>query len=197
MAILKNIEQQTNNRFLNMYNLLFHNEKTGHDFNYFVASRKNKEDLVAATKDHTKADAVMMFCIDKEKKGVYLIKQFRPAINDYVLESPAGLVDNGESIETAAKREIFEETGLNVVSMEQVTPVCYTSEGMSDESIMIYKVYVSGTPNTENKEENEDIEVLFFSFNEISDIIQNKYGIVSIKTLLMLRLIALENNESI
>ena len=68
---------------------------------------------------------------------------------------------------------------------------------MSDESIMIYKVYVSGTPNTENKEENEDIEVLFFSFNEISDIIQNKYGIVSIKTLLMLRLIALENNESI
>ena len=138
-----------------------------------------------------------MFCIDKEKKGIYLIKQFRPAINDYVLESPAGLVDNGESIEAAAKREIFEETGLNVVSMEQITPVCYTSEGMSDESIMIYKVYVSGTPNTENKEENEDIEVLFFSFNEISDIIQNKYGIVSIKTLLMLRLIALENNESI
>ena len=50
---------------------------------------------------------------------------------------------------------------------------------------------------TLNKEENEDIEVLFFSFNEISDIIQNKYGIVSIKTLLMLRLIALENDESI
>ena len=42
MATLKSIEQQTNNRFLNMYNLLFHNEKTGHDFNYFVASRKNK-----------------------------------------------------------------------------------------------------------------------------------------------------------
>ena len=62
---------------------------------------------------------------------------------------------------------------------------------------MVYRVYGSGTPNTENKEENEDIEVLFFSFNEISDIIQNKYGIVSIKTLLMLRLIALENNESI
>lgn len=32
MAKLLDVEQQTNNKFLNMYNLEYHNEKTGKDF---------------------------------------------------------------------------------------------------------------------------------------------------------------------
>ena len=40
-----------------------------------------------------------------------LIKQFRPALNDYIYEVPAGVVENGEDVREAAKRELLEELG--------------------------------------------------------------------------------------
>jgi 8-oxo-dGTP pyrophosphatase MutT (NUDIX family) len=42
---------------------------------------------------------------------VILIKQFRPPVNGYVIELPAGLCDIGETLEDAAGRELIEETG--------------------------------------------------------------------------------------
>ena len=42
---------------------------------------------------------------------VILIKQFRPPVNGYVIELPAGLCDIGETLEDAARRELIEETG--------------------------------------------------------------------------------------
>lgn len=159
MAILKNIEKQTDNKFLNMYNLKYHNDKTGKDFNYFVASRNDEDTLVAKTGDHSKANAVMMIPMF-ENDDLVLIKQFRPAINDYIYEFPAGLVDENESIEDAMKRELFEETGLNIVDYTRIVKPSYTSAGMSDESLSIYLCDVEGEISTEYKEENEDIEVV-------------------------------------
>src|SRR3990170_2724162 len=43
--------------------------------------------------------------------NVLLEKQFRPPMGREVLELPAGLVESGESMELAAKRELIEETG--------------------------------------------------------------------------------------
>jgi ADP-ribose pyrophosphatase len=42
---------------------------------------------------------------------ILLIRQFRPPVNAFVLEFPAGLVDPGESVAEAARRELLEETG--------------------------------------------------------------------------------------
>jgi ADP-ribose pyrophosphatase len=42
---------------------------------------------------------------------VLLIRQFRPALNSYVIELPAGLIDTGEDALAAGKRELLEETG--------------------------------------------------------------------------------------
>lgn len=193
MATLKNIEQQTNNKFLNMYNLEYHNEKTGKDFNYFVASRKDKDNLIAVTKDHSKADAAMMFC--RYANGdVVLIKQFRPAINDYVYESPAGLIDDGEDVTETVKREIFEETGLDVLECHQFIKPSYTSEGMSDESLSVWLCLVDGTPDTSHKEENEDIEVVVLKQNDIKKFLKEEN--VSIKTAMLLMLTAIANKLS-
>lgn len=43
-----------------------------------------------------------------------LVSQFRPPLNAEILEMPAGLVDKGETVEEAAKRELYEETGYTV-----------------------------------------------------------------------------------
>jgi len=41
-----------------------------------------------------------------------LIRQYRPAVESYTWELPAGLLDPGETPETACVRELKEETGL-------------------------------------------------------------------------------------
>ena len=42
---------------------------------------------------------------------VVLIRQYRPGLDDVHYEIPAGVVDPGEDIEAAARRELAEETG--------------------------------------------------------------------------------------
>lgn len=51
-----------------------------------------------------------------EYKGIVLIKRKNPP---YGWAIPGGFVDYGESVETAAKREALEETGLNVDELKQ------------------------------------------------------------------------------
>ena len=49
------------------------------------------------------------------KKEILLIKQFRHAVDSYLIEIPAGKIENNESPYEAAKRELGEETGYTGV----------------------------------------------------------------------------------
>jgi ADP-ribose pyrophosphatase len=42
---------------------------------------------------------------------ILLVRQFRPAVDRMTLELPSGHVENGETPELAARRELLEETG--------------------------------------------------------------------------------------
>ena len=49
--------------------------------------------------------------LDKDRKHVLCIQEKKPLIQD-LWKLPGGLVETGESIETAVVREIWEETGI-------------------------------------------------------------------------------------
>jgi len=42
---------------------------------------------------------------------IVMVRQFRPARNQFSLELPAGFIDEGETPEVSARRELLEETG--------------------------------------------------------------------------------------
>ena len=55
-----------------------------------------------------------LVCVFDHQSRVLLVKQFRPSIDDYTLEFPAGAVDPGETALEAARREALEETGYRI-----------------------------------------------------------------------------------
>ncbi len=55
--------------------------------------------------------------------NLVLIKQYREPVQKFVIEIPAGLVgdtDRNETIETAARRELMEETGYHAKKIEEI-----------------------------------------------------------------------------
>ena len=65
------------------------------------------------------------------------MKQYRYALEEVLLEVPAGKVDFGEDLEGAAKRELQEETGYKAGVLEWISCI-YPCPGYSDETLDCY-----------------------------------------------------------
>ncbi|MEN8040367.1 MAG: NUDIX hydrolase [Actinomycetota bacterium] len=71
---------------------------------------------------------------------VVLLRQYRAAAGDRILEIPAGKLDiAGEDLEEAARRELEEEAGLTGGTITKLTSI-WTSVGFSDERITIFMI---------------------------------------------------------
>ena len=69
---------------------------------------------------------------------VVLVRQFREAVRDRLLEIPAGIYDEeGETPDETARREVGEETGYRVMSLRPLGRI-YTTPGFTDEAIDLF-----------------------------------------------------------
>lgn len=117
-----------------------------------------------------------------------LVRQYRAAIGDYLLELPAGKRDvPGEPGEETARRELREEMGLQA---ERLTLAArfYNSPGFSDEMSLCY--LAEGLTSTEAEPqgpEESDSTVVEVSLEEVSSLIASG-RIVDAKTIIGLML---------
>merc|ERR1712093_51297 len=115
------------------------------------------------------ADAVDIFTQithPKHPPATILVLQFRPPVDAISVEFPAGLIDEGESPEQAALRELAEETGYGSPDFPatkgrviEVSEVCADSPGMSTETTVLVSVRVDLDDSTEDyPEPKQDLD---------------------------------------
>ncbi|KAF3763335.1 hypothetical protein M406DRAFT_262671 [Cryphonectria parasitica EP155] len=69
-----------------------------------------------------------------------LVIQYRPPLDSWTVEWPAGLVDAGETAEQAARREFKEETGYEVSRVLSVSPPQAADPGMTNANMQLVMV---------------------------------------------------------
>ena len=111
---------------------------------------------------HPGASAVV--AIDEDNR-IIMEKQFRYALNDYLLEIPAGKLDAGEDPLVCAKRELEEETGIIASEWISLGTIA-TSPGFCNEVIHLY--VAKGLSKGEiHWDEDEYVEVKRYTFDEL------------------------------
>ncbi len=75
------------------------------------------------------------------KNDTILLKQYRYPVDGDSLEFPMGGVDDGETMEDAAARELLEETGLTSHSLEKVGEY-YANPGLSSQKVLVFTAKV-------------------------------------------------------
>ena len=186
---LVDIVQETDHRFLNYFTLKFEVEDKGEvrPYQYFMASRHDKDHLLTKTKDYSRPDGVVMGLYRKngDRVEVLLTSQYRPPIGTHLTSFPAGLLDEGEDVVTAAKREAEEEVGYIIDNVEVLTPPSPTSSGLSDELVSIVIGEVVAEKGTA-LEECEDITSRFVPLEEIPGILKDPRRVVPLNVRLVL-----------
>jgi ADP-ribose pyrophosphatase len=79
--------------------------------------------------------AVGIVCVDDGE--IVLVRQYRHATGEELLEIPAGTLDPDESPEATAARELSEEVGLHPRSLEHLATY-YTTPGFTNEKFHLY-----------------------------------------------------------
>lgn len=95
-------------------------------------------------------------------RRVILIRQYRHAAGELMLEVPAGTIDPGESPEETARRELVEETGYHAGELKKLAEF-FPSPGILTELMHLYLAtdLVKGAARPDEDESIEIVELPF------------------------------------
>ena len=98
-------------------------------------------------------------------------KQYRYALNEEIIEVPAGKLEEGEIPLEAAKRELLEETGYRPLEMIHLGD-SYPTPGYSSEVIHLYYC-PKAVKEERHLDKDENIDLIYLSLEEIEELIAN------------------------
>lgn len=118
-----------------------------------------------------------------EDKTVALVRQYRHAAQEFLLEVPAGTLEKDETPENGARREIEEEIGYKAGNIEKLTEF-YVSPGFLTEKMFVF-LATELVETKQNLDEDEIISIERLDFAEIYEKIR-KNEIKDAKSMLSL-----------
>lgn len=155
---------------------------TRYDITYETADKQEKVyEMISRNKNITsqqelrgeKPDAVVIIATDESGEHIVLSREFRMAAGSWVYNFPAGLIDAGETPEESAKRELWEETGLELYQIDDGLGLSYSAVGFSNEM----NVCVIGKARGEFRESTsavEEIEAGWYTKAEIRELLKTQ-----------------------
>lgn len=168
---LEFIEKILQGKFITRYNLHY-KTVSGKPVVYEIISRdaniQTQSDL-----HEGKINAVVLILHDKSGEKILLNREFRMSVGEWIYNFPAGLIDNGETIEQAAVRELKEETGLTLDSISDIWKESYSTIGFGNEKNIVVEGIASGKILPSDSE-NEEIEAKWFSKQEIQVLLKKE-----------------------
>jgi len=102
---------------------------------------------------------------------VALVRQYRHAASQYMLEIPAGSLEKGEDPRTGAIRELEEEIGVVAANIELITEF-YVSPGFLTEKMYVF-LATGLTETQQNLESDELIEIERVPFEKALEMVKN------------------------
>ena len=115
---------------------------------------------------HPGAVAVVAF----KGEELLLVRQYRFPVQKFMLEIPAGIMEEEEVPLRSAQRELAEETGYRAAKWQEVMSF-YTAPGFTDEKIHLFLAQELTQGNT-NFDPDEFIEILKMPVKEAYDLVR-------------------------
>jgi ADP-ribose pyrophosphatase len=163
-------EKLTSLKWVNMFDVTYVDKNDRHR-SWQIATRARQPKC--ATGRFTAPDAVVIVPFHTTEKKIVITREYRVSLADYEYGFPAGLVDDGESVEQTSRRELMEETGLTLTRVTAISPPIYSSAGLTDESVAMVYIECNGKPSTDHNTESEAIEVELISRSQASRLVAN------------------------
>ncbi len=180
---IKKIEELENTKWLSLKSATYIN-KNGNQSQWEFVSRKGNQQVVTA------------ICRSTKTQKYLLISQFRVPMRKKVIEFPAGLIDEGETVEDAALRELKEETGYEG-KVTHTHPFVSKSAGLSNETTAIVEIETDQNRGMTNMEESEKIDSFWLGVDEFFENLSNgKFREYNIDTQVYFHFLGLKNAQN-
>lgn len=153
-------------KYLKNYELTYLNKK-GKEKTYEIVSRRE----LSSPEDLGQAASGISIVATKEGK-LLLLREFRMGINKQIYNLCAGMLEEGETIEDCIRRELYEETGLQLKKVTKILPASYSAVAISDLKTYIAFAEVDGEPEDTHTSANEDIHAAFYSKDEVKTLLE-------------------------
>ena len=113
--------------------------------------------------------AVVLIPVDAEG-NVILVRQYRYAVGETLLEAPAGIVEESETPEECAQRELQEETGHKAQSLVSLGSF-WSSPGFCDELMYAYLAR-DLVPSALEPDADENIQTAKVPLDQVAELIR-------------------------